>query len=225
MIFILLCSLIAVGLIIHRFLSLRWHHTIPRLMTVLIEQAKDGKPDAVDTLKKEAAEAASPLARAVNVAFSLRDQDTNSLRQGVEASAREEVVKLQSGLSAMEVIITIAPMLGLLGTVSGLVGVFDVFGNSALQDDPALMAAGIAEALYTTIGGLAVAIPVVIAHSYFNKKIERMAARMEVLLADVIHGLQRSAGKPGPLTDVPVPAPLVPPPSLPTNAQPPALKE
>lgn len=227
MLFILLCSLIATGLIIHRFLSLRWHNAIPNVMGVLINQAKEGKPEAVKSLQKEAEEQKSPLARTVYVAFGLRDQNADSMRSGVEAAAREEIVKLQNGLPAMEVIITIAPLLGLLGTVSGLISVFGVFGGSqALEDpDPALIAAGIAEALYTTIGGLAVAVPVVIAHSYFNKKIERMAVRMEVLLGEVISGLVRSKGKPGPLTDVPIPSPLMPPPKLGSHVQPPSGKK
>ncbi len=224
MIFILFCSVVAIGLIIHRFLSLRWQSAIPNILPVLIAQAKDGKPEAVRNLEKEVETSRAPLARAISAAFSLRDRDSDSMRSGVEVAAREEIVKLQNGLPAMEVIITISPLLGLLGTVSGLIGVFGVFGGSqALEDpDPALIAAGIAEALYTTIGGLAVAVPVVIAHSYFNKKIERMSVRMEVLLADVMNGIHRSKGKPGPLSDVPVPVPLIPPPSMPSRSQPPS---
>ena len=130
------------------------------------------------------------------------------MRHGVEATAREEVVKMQFGMPMLEVVITIAPLLGLLGTVSGLVTVFGLVGSSSAMEnpDPAKMAAGIGEALYTTIGGLVVAVPVVIAHSYFNKRIERMAARMEVLMGEVITVLQ------SPEAQEPSPAPMVPPP-------------
>ena len=79
----------------------------------------------------------------------------------------------------LEVVITIAPLLGLLGTVSGLVSVFSNLGESA---EHSAIAIGIAEALNTTIAGLAIAVPTVVAHSFFMKKIEKMGVRMEILL-------------------------------------------
>jgi biopolymer transport protein ExbB len=80
----------------------------------------------------------------------------------------------------------ISPLLGLLGAVSGLVTVFAAFGASSASDDPHGIAKGISEALSTTIVGLAIAIPSLIAYSYFTKKIESMAADMESLSADLL---------------------------------------
>ena len=79
-------------------------------------------------------------------------------------------------------VITIAPLLGLLGTASGLVVVFANVGGDA---DQASIGQGIAMALNTTVAGLAVAVPTVIAHSHFSRKIELMAARLEVLMGKV----------------------------------------
>ena len=98
--------------------------------------------------------------------------------------AREEIVRLERGVPLLESIITASPLLGLLGAVVGLVRVFSSLRPDA--SDPAAIAAGIAEALNSTIGGLVVAIPSVFFHSYFSRRIERFAARMEVLVEQAL---------------------------------------
>jgi len=104
----------------------------------------------------------------------------------VQTRARHEIVRLESGLFILEIIVGIAPLLGLLGAVSGLVSVFAAFGSDVNAQDPHGIAKGISEALSTTIVGLAIAIPSLIAYSYFSKKIETMAADMELLIADLL---------------------------------------
>jgi biopolymer transport protein ExbB len=86
----------------------------------------------------------------------------------------------------LEIIVGIAPLLGLLGAVSGLVTVFANFGQNAVISDPRGIARGISEALSTTVVGMAIAVPALIAYSYFSKKIETMAAEMESLVADLL---------------------------------------
>src|SRR6202035_3091534 len=101
----------------------------------------------------------------------------------VQSRARQEIVRLESGLFILEIIVGIAPLLGLLGAVSGLISVFAAFGADANAQDPHGIAKGISEALSTTIVGLAIAIPSLIAYSYFTKKVETMASEMETLVA------------------------------------------
>src|SRR5690606_33502233 len=101
-----------------------------------------------------------------------------------EASAREETVHLHAGIGALDVVITVAPLLGLLGTASGLVVIFQGLGETT---DHLAIARGIAEALNTTIAGLAIAVPCVIAHSYFSRRVETLTARLEGLLAELVH--------------------------------------
>lgn len=108
------------------------------------------------------------------------------VKEAVQSSAREEVVKMHAGLAVLDVVITIAPLLGLLGTASGLVIIFGGTGDLVSGANNAKIAAGIARALGTTIAGLVVAVPSVVAHSYFSRKIETMAARLEVLLSLVV---------------------------------------
>lgn len=109
--------------------------------------------------------------------------DESELRELVQARAKEEFVNLEAGLSTIETIVNIAPMFGILGTASGLVEVFGAYGSSTDQDK---IAQGIAQALNTTITGLAIAAPGVIAASYFTRKLAKRAARMEALMSEVI---------------------------------------
>ena len=109
------------------------------------------------------------------------------VQEAVQSSAREEIVKMNAGLPILEVVINIAPLLGLLGTASGLVIVFRDLGAAA---NHVAIAKGISMALNTTIVGLGVAVPSVIAHSHFSRKIETMSARLEVLLGQVVSALR-----------------------------------
>ena len=125
------------------------------------------------------------LARALSrAAFALFDSETLEV---VQSRARQEIVRLESGLFILEIVVGIAPLLGLLGAVTGLVRVFGNIGSGAMSTaDLKGIAAGIGEALSTTIVGLAIAITALIAFSYFSRRIERLAVEMEALLIDLI---------------------------------------
>jgi len=90
-------------------------------------------------------------------------------------------------MTALDVVITVAPLLGLLGTASGLVQVFGGLGDNANHTAIAL---GIGEALNTTIVGLAISVPAVVAQGWFQRRIDTMAARLEVLLTRLVHALE-----------------------------------
>lgn len=180
-----LCSFAALAIIVQRALALRRGLTMPEpLLDALNEPAED-----LDFLARQAQRDRSPLGRIIRAALLPHHRSREEAAEAAQATAREELVRLQTGLSALEVIITIAPLLGLLGTVSGLVTVFSGIGSTDGQAPASAtgIARGIAEALNTTIAGLAIAVPTVVAHSFFHKKIERMAVRMEVLLQSLIH--------------------------------------
>jgi biopolymer transport protein ExbB len=193
MIPIVVCSLVAVTIIVQRVLFLRRPLLIPPRLEGMVRRLQAGPdPEVLGALAALAATDPSPLGRILDASFQRREHGLDGLQIGVEAVAREEVGKLQSGLAILEVIITIAPLIGLLGTLSGLIAVFGGLGSSTgLQGpDPTVIAAGISEALFTTVGGLVVAVPVVIAHSWLNRHIERIASRLEVLVSVVFSVLQ-----------------------------------
>src|SRR5690606_19915518 len=98
----------------------------------------------------------------------------------LETHARHEVVKLGRGLVILEIIVGIAPLTGLVGTLHGLISLFATLGSTGMTDNAAV-AKGISIALNTTLMGLIVAIPSLIAWSYYNSKVETLAAEMENL--------------------------------------------
>ena len=124
----------------------------------------------------------STLARLAAVTVKQRGKPHDEITRSVESSSREETAHLHAGIGVIDVVITVAPLLGLLGTASGLVVIFEGLGETT---DYLAIARGIAEALSTTIAGLAIAVPCVIAHSYFNRRIELLTARLESLLSDL----------------------------------------
>jgi biopolymer transport protein ExbB len=109
--------------------------------------------------------------------------DRSENQDAVQVAARTEMVKLEQGLFILEILVGITPLLGLLGAVSGLVKVFAAFGDAGAQGDTHIIASGISEALSTTVVGLAIAIPCLIAYSVFVRKLETIAAEMEALIS------------------------------------------
>lgn len=194
--FIAICSFIAVAVAIHRLISLRWTSVLPPVLVEQVERAeRNFRQGRAADLFRLLDGNPSPLGRIGTVAMLPEHASREEAHIAVEATAREEIVRLQSGLSALEVVITIAPLLGLLGTVSGLVSVFAALGTDSQVNDPSAIAGGIAKALNTTIGGLAVAVPTVIVHSYLQKRIEALAARLEILMSHLLNAFHRNGGQ------------------------------
>jgi biopolymer transport protein ExbB len=190
--FLLLLSLLAIAVIIHKARGLRRSRVLPEPVAEGMRRAEDwSAAGRLDDLAEVMRTHPSPLGRIGEHALVTHFESKEEARGGVQANAREEIVHLESGIALLEVVITVAPLLGLLGTVSGLVGVFSDLSGAGEAEEHARIARGIAEALNTTIAGLAVAVPTVFAHSYFTKKIEKMAVRMEVLTGHLVNILFR----------------------------------
>lgn len=181
MFFLALCSVVAVTVIILKMITLTRKNILPDRLELEVEKFEEHLESGTLTeLQAEFLRGENSLARLCAVALRNAGRTQGEVQEAVQSSAREEIVRMNSGLPVLEVIITISPLLGLLGTASGLVSVFeDLDANAQIQK-------GIATALSTTIVGLAVAIPSVIAQSVFSRKIETFSARLEVLLGRVV---------------------------------------
>lgn len=181
MFFLVICSLAALTVIILKMITLTRKNILPDRLELEVEKFEEHlEAETLTELQAEFARGENSLARLCAVALRNAGRTQGEVKEAVQSSAREEIVRMNSGLPVLEVIITIAPLLGLLGTASGLVTVFeDLDANAQIQK-------GIATALSTTIVGLAVAIPSVIAQSVFSRKIETFSARLEVLLGRVV---------------------------------------
>jgi biopolymer transport protein ExbB len=187
MIPLLLCSVISVAVILVRALALRRSVVMPAVIEQEIEAIQPGdEANAAVRLARTVCLDQSALGRIADVALRHLNWPKAENNEAVQTRARHEIVRLESGLFILEIIVGIAPLLGLLGAVSGLVTVFAAFGSDAASQDPHGIAKGISEALSTTIVGLAIAIPSLIAYSHFARKVETMAAEMESLVSDLL---------------------------------------
>lgn len=187
MIPLLLCSVIAVTVTIMRAIALRRHLVLPVELEKEIERLQPhDTPESVVRLSRMARNDISTLGRIARVGLDNLHLPKEENMNAVQTVARHEVVQLERGLHVLEIIIGIAPLIGLLGAVSGLITVFGAFGESQAAQDTQRLGSGIAEALSTTVVGLAIAIPSLIAHGLLVKKIEQMAADMELLMSGLI---------------------------------------
>jgi biopolymer transport protein ExbB len=176
-------SVVGAAAIVYKFLSLSPARVIPMELEKQLKKFPELAAGGAEAgLIKEAENGASALARLAANAIRHRGKPQSDITSAVEASARLEVARLYSGIGVLDIVITVAPLLGLLGTASGLVTIFQGLSDAA---DHLAIARGIAEALNTTIFGLAIAVPCVIAHGYFTRRIELLTVRLESLLADL----------------------------------------
>lgn len=206
MIPLIICSLISMTFILLRAFALRRKLVLPMTLEQEVDRYRPGQ--SLEPLMRTVQNDDSALANILDAAVHHIDGSKQEATEAVQTRARHEVVRLETGLVVLEVIIGIAPLLGLLGTVSGLVSVFATLGASGETPDPQAIALGISEALNTTIAGLAIAIPSLIGHSYFTKKIEVMSVEMESIVASLLEKLYRAPeAYPEPVYEEPPPPP------------------
>ena len=173
------CSVLLIAAVIYRMFNMKKSLICPVVLTRAVEQYTCGAVGRTE-LERIAAHSDSVEGRLV---LNAPLEDEASLKEMIQVKAREEFVTLQAGLPLLDMIVMIAPMFGILGTASGLVQIFSVFG---MDESHGMIAQGIAQALNTTIAGLAIATPAVIAHVYYSRKLERISASMEVLLTELV---------------------------------------
>lgn len=184
---LLICSVASVATMILRGWALRREKVIPSWLWNRIEALQPGETGhALERLGQTLRADPSPLARVSEVAVRHLEWPRSENMEAVQTRARHEVIRMETGLVVLEVIVGIAPLLGLLGAVSGLVTVFGNLGASETVSDPRGIAKGIAEALNTTIAGLGIAIPSLIAYSYFSKKVETLSVEMESIVGELL---------------------------------------
>lgn len=179
MILLLLLSLVSGTVIILRAAALREKSVLPPELEAEVDRLQPG--DTLEELQNLIERHPSPLARILHTLLRHLYGTRSEAIEAVQTRARHEVAHLERGMIILEITTGIAPLLGLLGTLSGLVSIFANVGS-----DPVSVARGIAEALNTTIMGLAVAVPSLIMYNYFMRRIEIMSVEMESLVSDLI---------------------------------------
>lgn len=181
---LLLCSIVTVTTIVLATLTLREKKVLPLVIESEIERLTPG--GSAERLMRIVNTDSSSLAAVVRTALQhLRWPRAENI-ESVQTRARRELVRLERGLIVLEVMTGIAPLIGLIGTVSGLLHVFSGLGLNTGASDTKAVALGISEALNCTVFGLSIAVPALIGFSYFSKKIEVMSVEMESLVSDLI---------------------------------------
>jgi biopolymer transport protein ExbB len=181
---LLACSIVSLTTIILRTLALREKNVLP--LTIESEMERLAPGQSPERLARMVHHDSSSLARIVRVALAHLRWPRSENVDAVQTRARHEMVRLERGLVVLEVIIGIAPLIGLIGTVSGLVHVFASLGLSSGAADAKRIALGISEALNCTVFGLGIAVPSLIAFVYFSKKVEVLSVEMESLVTDLL---------------------------------------
>lgn len=186
MIPIILCSLISVTIILERGLSLRRAKVVCTNTADYIDHLHQGEKPA--DLSRILEEDETTLGRLVRHCLQNMPYSKYENTEALQTKARAEISDLERGIVILEIVVGIGPLLGLLGTVSGLVTIFGNVGHGGAQlsTQGIVIARGIAEALNTTIAGLVVAIPSLIAHSIYTRRVEGFAIEMESICMDLL---------------------------------------
>jgi biopolymer transport protein ExbB len=182
------CSIIALAIIAERMWVLRERKIIP---TDLVQEVlrKLANRDT-NTLRLTELSTESPLGNILSKGLQYSEQGISIMRSRMEDQGRQVIVELERYLNTLGTIASAAPLLGLLGTVLGMIQIFAVLGGTP---DPEALAGGISTALLTTAFGLFIAIPSLMFHRYFRRRIDEFGVKLEKEAQKLIDGLKAIA--------------------------------
>jgi biopolymer transport protein ExbB len=183
---LLVCSFILLVFVFERTISLRRGRVVPGpFVTRFLQQLKEGQLDR-DGAIKVCQENGSPIARVFGAAAKKWGRPAVEIEQAIIDAGERVVHELRRYLRVFNSIATIGPMLGLLGTVGGMIRAFNDIASSDAMGRPELLAKGISEALLTTATGLAVAVPAIVLYWWFVSVVDRLTVRIDGLGQDVV---------------------------------------
>jgi biopolymer transport protein ExbB len=185
---IILCSILALAIIVERIWTLQRKRVAPpSLVSDIWQQAKRGQLDARHIAELRAG---SPLGRVLAAGLMNLNEDRQIMKESIEETGRHVVSELERYLNALGTIAAITPLLGLLGTVLGMIKVFTAISMVG-TGNTAVLAGGISEALITTVAGLSVAIPSLMFYRFFRARVEELVVTMEqqaLKMIEILHG-------------------------------------
>ena len=188
-----LTSVTGLTFIIERGVALRWGRVIPSEIEAAVESCQS--PVDVPMLQRVCEQHKSPIGRLLLLAIQHLPWPKQENEDALQTRARHEIARLERGLVIIEIIVGIAPLLGLVGTIAGMMTLFGDIGKAGLIEAP-MLAKGIALILNATLMGLLIAIPSLIFWSYYSKKIESLAVEMETLCDEFVSRQYREEGSP-----------------------------
>jgi len=173
---IALCSIIAVGIFLERMWVLRKGRVLPRDFLIEVEDLvmRRKRPEAISLCKRDN----SSIAHVIRVGIENYGKKRDVIKEKIEEVGRREAASLERYINVIGTIAGVSPLLGLLGTVSGMIKSFNIISVRGVAD-PASLAGGISEALITTAAGLVVAIPSFVIYRYLANKADSLILEME----------------------------------------------
>jgi biopolymer transport protein ExbB len=178
-----LTSVTGLTFIVERGIALRWTRVVPKPVVDAANSCRT--PQDRPMLRSICEQSNSPLARLLRCAEENLEQSREENEGAVQTMARREMVNLERGLVVLEIVVGIAPLLGLVGTIYGMMTLFGGLGETGLADS-GILAKGISLILRFTMAGLLIAIPSLISWNYYNKKVEMLAVELESICADFL---------------------------------------
>lgn len=185
---IVACSILALAIILERFWTLRASRVSPP--QTINELWRWIKKKELNARKLKALQSSSPMGRVLAGGLMNAKHGREIMKESIEHEASQAIHELERFLNPLGTVATITPLLGLLGTVIGMIKVFAEIQLAGVGDAGNL-AGGISEALITTASGLSVAIPALICHRYFIRRVDELVVGMEqeaIKLVEVVHG-------------------------------------
>jgi len=184
-----ICSVAALTVIIERFYALRRGHNIPKNIVDVIDRYQG--EGSVESTIQACRRSSSALARMLEELILARRQTHAHIVESLNATGRREVERLERGMIILEIVAGISPLIGLLGTVLGMVTVFDAISTEGLGNAQVL-SSGISEALVTTITGLSIGIPALALHTYFARRVDSIAIELQDLATAFVSKISHS---------------------------------
>ncbi|MFN2349557.1 MAG: MotA/TolQ/ExbB proton channel family protein [Thioalkalivibrio sp.] len=185
---IIACSVVALAIVVERFWSLQPRRVNPRQLVVQIWQLLQAGQLTDERLRE--LRDGSPLGRVLAAGLINMEHSRDVMKESIEETGRHVAHDLERFLNSLGTIAVITPLLGLLGTVVGMIQVFSVITDVGVGS-PGELAGGISQALITTAAGISVAVPSLIFHRYFRGRVDELVLEMEmesIKLVEVIHG-------------------------------------
>jgi biopolymer transport protein ExbB len=190
---IMLCSIVGLSVIVERFLFLHRATIDTREFMDTMRQVvrQNRMQEAIEICD----ETDAPVARIMKSGLLKHNRSKEDIRESIEDAGHLEIPRLERYLSALATCANIAPLLGLLGTVSGMIKAFAQIQNKRGQVNPSDLAEGIGNALVTTAAGLTVAIPMLVAYNYFVTRVDNMVIEMEISSSELVELLTHNRGE------------------------------
>ena len=183
---LLFLSIVGVAVIIERAITLhKARSDVRKLMEQVVGSLKKGR---LDEAVEVCANIRGPIPQILHAGLMRAKKGTEAVEKAIETAGIIEMSFLERGLIILATVANVAPLLGFLGTVSGMVGAFEAIAQ-AEQVSAKLVASGISEALITTMTGLMIAIPTQVAHNLFVQRIDRFVVEMEDSAAELVDTL------------------------------------